>query len=46
MVQAFLIYFGLPNLGITFSAMTAGVLSMSFDFDDPGGICTVCNGRY
>ena len=31
MVQAFLIYFGLPNLGITFSAMTAGVLSMSLN---------------
>ena len=28
---AFLIYFGLPNLGITFSAMTAGVLSMSLN---------------
>ena len=26
-----LIYFGLPNLGITFSAMTAGVLSMSLN---------------
>ena len=25
------IYFGLPNLGITFSAMTAGVLSMSLN---------------
>jgi len=31
MVQAFLIYFGLPNLGVTFSAMTAGVLSMSLN---------------
>ena len=31
MVHAFLIYFGLPNLGITFSAMTAGVLSMSLN---------------
>ena len=31
MVQAFLIYFGLPNLGITLSAMTAGTLSMSLN---------------
>ena len=31
MIQAFLIYFGLPNLGVTFSAMTAGVLSMSLN---------------
>lgn len=31
MVQAFLIYFGLPNLGITLGAMTAGVLSMSLN---------------
>ncbi len=31
MVQAFLIYFGLPNLGITLSAMPAGVLSMSLN---------------
>lgn len=31
MVQAFLIYFGLPNLGITMDAMTAGVLSMSLN---------------
>ena len=31
MVQAFLIYFGLPNLGVTLSAMTAGVLSMSLN---------------
>lgn len=31
MVQAFLIYFGLPNLGITMSAMTAGVLAMSLN---------------
>lgn len=31
MVQAFLIYFGLPNLGITFNAMTAGVLAMSLN---------------
>lgn len=31
MVQAFLIYFRLPNLGITLSAMTAGTLSMSLN---------------
>lgn len=31
MVQAFLIYFGLPNLGITMDAMTAGVLAMSLN---------------
>lgn len=31
MVQAFLIYFGLPNIGITMNAMTAGVLSMSLN---------------
>lgn len=31
MVQAFLIYFGLPNIGITMGAMTAGVLSMSLN---------------
>ena len=31
LVQAFLIYFGLPNLGITLGAMTAGVLSMSLN---------------
>ena len=31
MLQAFLIYFGLPNLGITFNAMTAGVLAMSLN---------------
>ena len=31
MVQAFLIYFGLPNIGITFDAMLAGVLAMSLN---------------
>lgn len=31
MVQAFLIYFGLPNLGITMDAMPAGILSMSLN---------------
>lgn len=31
MVQAFLIYFGLPNLGITMDAMTAGILAMSLN---------------
>ena len=31
MVQAFLIYFGLPNLGITMTAMPAGVLAMALN---------------
>lgn len=31
LVQAYLIYFGLPNLGIKFSPMTAGILTMSLN---------------
>ena len=31
MVQAFLIYFGLPNVGITLGAMTSGILAMSLN---------------
>lgn len=31
LVQAYLIYFGLPNIGIKFSPMTAGILTMSLN---------------
>lgn len=31
MVQAFLVYFGLPNLGISLSALPAGVIAMSLN---------------